>query len=884
MADKPKLYIVDGSSYIFRAYYAIRHLSNSKGLPTNAVYGFTQMLLRLLKEEKPEYLVMVFDSKEPSFRKKEYEAYKANREVPPDDLIPQFDYIKKVVTALNIPQLELPGFEADDIIATVAKKLVPAENPVVIVTGDKDLMQLVNHHIVLLDEMKGRRIDVEGVREKFGVKPEQVVDVLGLMGDSSDNIPGVPGIGPKTASQLIQQFGSVEGVYERLGEVKGKKAEDLKAHREQAFLSKRLATLHEDVPMKFAYEDFRRKDPKTELCQELFSELEFHGLLKEFGGETKRLSSEGYRLVDTPEAFAEFLRRIGSASAFAFDTETTSIDPLKAQLVGLSFAPAAGEAYYLALGHQVVERQLVLEPTLAALKPVLENPAVAKVAQHFKYDSHVMLNYGIRVAGLSCDTMLASYLLDPAASHKLDNLASRYLDHKMISFEEVAGKTGDFSAVAPQAASDYSCEDADVTWQLAELFQPKLKEEGLWDLFHDVEIPLSLVLEEMERRGIKVDKGFLEGLQREFGDRIVAREAKIHALAGEAFNIQSPKQLGTILFEKLKLPVQRKTKTGYSTDVEVLTELAKVHDLPKEILEYRSLTKLKSTYVDALLAILDPVTHRVHTSFNQTIAETGRLSSSDPNLQNIPIRSEDGAKIRRAFVAEPGYSLLSADYSQIELRVLAHLSEDPTLLQAFAEEQDIHRMTAASIFQVNEALVTPNMRAAGKTVNFAVVYGQTPFGLSGQLGVTQAQAKKYIDQYFEKYSGVRDYRERVLAQAREKKEVRTWMGRRRFVLDIDSKNAIARNFAERIAFNTVIQGTAADIIKKAMVEIEAELRERKLKSRLLLQVHDELVFEAEYSELETVRELIKRRMEGAVPFQVLLKVEIGVGASWAEAH
>ncbi|MDL1872988.1 DNA polymerase I, partial [Deltaproteobacteria bacterium PRO3] len=562
----------------------------------------------------------------------------------------------------------------------------------------------------------------------------------------------------------------------------------------------------------------------------------------------------------------------------------TSLDPLKARLVGLSFAPAAGEAYYLPVGHAHAARQLALEPTLAALKPVLENAAVAKIAQHFKYDSHVLRNHGVRVAGLSCDTMLASYLLDPATSHKLDNLAARHLDHKMISFEEVAGKGGDFSAVDPQAAAEYSCEDADVTWQLAELFQPMLKEAGLWDLFHDVEIPLSLVLEEMERRGIKVDKKFLEGLQAEFGARIQAQEAKIHALAGEAFNIQSPKQLGTILFEKLKLPVQRKTKTGYSTDVDVLTELAKVHELPKEILEYRSLAKLKSTYVDALLEILDPGTHRVHTSFNQTIAETGRLSSSDPNLQNIPIRSEDGAKIRRAFVAEAGFSLLSADYSQIELRVLAHLSGDPTLLAAFAEEHDIHRMTAASIFQVNEALVTPAMRAAGKTVNFAVVYGQTPFGLSGQLGVTQAQAKKYIDQYFEKYSGVREYREKVLAEAREKKEVRTYMGRRRFVPEIDSKNTMSRNLAERIAFNTVIQGTAADIIKKAMVEIEAEMREKGMKSRLLLQVHDELVFEAADPEREALRELVRRRMEGAVPFRVRLKVEIGLGPNWAEAH
>ncbi|MCE9625903.1 MAG: DNA polymerase I [Deltaproteobacteria bacterium] len=884
MATKPTLYIVDGSSYIFRAYYAIRQLSNSKGLPTNAVYGFTQMLLRLLKEEKPEYLVMVFDSKEPSFRKKEYDAYKANREVPPDDLIPQFDYIRKVVDALNIPRLEMPGFEADDIIATIAKRLVPEASPVVIVTGDKDLMQLVNDHVQLLDEMKGKRIDIAGVKEKFGVAPEQVVEVLGLMGDSSDNIPGVPGVGPKTASQWIQVYGSIEGLYENLSEVKGKKAEDLKTYREQAFLSKRLATLHENVPMKFAYEDFLRQEPKADLCRELFSELEFHALLKEFGGESKRLSSEGYRLVHTEGEFGDFLKRLASASGFAFDTETTSLDALKAKLVGLSFGLGGGEAYYLAVGHANAERQLDLEKTLSALKPLLEDEKIAKYAQNFKYDAHVLQNYGIRVAGLVCDTMLASYLLDPAASHKLDNLASRHLEHKMISFEEVAGKNGDFAQVALETASAYSCEDADVTWQLAELFQGKLREEGFWKLFHEVEIPLAMVLGAMERRGIKVDRPFLLGLQEEFGTRIQSQEAKIHELAGEAFNIQSPKQLGTILFEKLKLPVQRKTKTGFSTDVDVLTELAKLHDLPREILEYRSLTKLKSTYVDALLAILDPETHRVHTSFNQTIAETGRLSSSDPNLQNIPIRSEDGAKIRKAFIADAGFVLMSADYSQIELRVLAELSGDSTLRRAFEEDLDIHRMTAASIFQVHEGLVTPQMRGAGKTVNFAVVYGQTPFGLSGQLGVTQAQAKKYIDQYFEKYAGVRDYREKILGEAREKKEVRTLLGRRRFVPDIDGKNTMARQLAERIAFNTVIQGTAADIIKKAMVEIHREMSERRMASHLLLQVHDELVFEVELSEREAMQELIRRRMEGAVPFQVALKVEIGTGHSWGEAH
>ncbi len=884
MSPKPTLYIVDGSGYIFRAYYAIRHLSNSKGLPTNAIYGFTQMLLRLLKDEHPEYLAMVFDSKEPTFRKQEYEPYKANREVPPDDLVPQFDYIKKVVHALNIPLLEMPGFEADDIIATIAKKLVPQENPVVIVTGDKDLMQLVNHHIHLLDTMKEKRTDISGVKEKFGVSPEQVADVLALMGDTSDNIPGVPGIGPKTASQLIQQFGSLDNLYSHLEEVSGKKKEDLKKYKAQAYLSKKLATLHEDVPIKFSYEQFLRTEFNPEACQKLFSELEFHTLLKEFGGSQKTLSSADYHLVNDETAFQNFLKQLQSAKVFAVDTETTSLDFLKARLVGLSFAFHPGEAYYLPLGHQTEAPQLLLEKVLPAIRPILEDPQIPKVAQHYKYDAHVFRNHGIVLSGLQCDTMLASYLLDPSTSHKLDNLSARYLQHPMISYQEVAGKNGDFSKVGLAEACTYSCEDADVTFQLAQLFLNKLKEENFLQLFQEIEIPLIGVLLKMERRGIKVDCEFLQQLQSEFGDRIQAQEKKINQLAGETFNIQSPKQLATILFEKLQLPVVKKTKTGYSTDVDVLTELAKIHDLPKEILEFRSLAKLKSTYVDALLSLADPKTHRIHTSFNQTIAETGRLSSSDPNLQNIPIRSEDGAKIRRAFIAEEGFALMSADYSQVELRILAHFSEDKTLLDAFSENLDIHRITAANIFQVNEALVTPTMRSAGKTVNFAVIYGQTPYGLSQQLGVSQQQAKKYIEQYFEKYSGVRKYREKILEEARNRKEVRTLMGRRRFVPDIDSKNTLARNFSERIAFNTVIQGTAADLIKKAMVEIDREMEMKKLKSHLLLQVHDELVFEVEGSEREEMKSTIRQKMEGVVDFKIPLKVEIGEGVHWAEAH
>lgn len=886
MSQAAPLYIIDGSSYIFRAYYAIRHLSNSKGIPTNATYGFTQMLLKLIKDEKPDHLVMVFDSKEPSFRKKEYDAYKANRELPPEDLVPQFDYIKRVVRALNIPVLEKPGFEADDIIATVVRRMLPKGHPAVIVTGDKDLMQLVDGRVQLLDTMKDKRTDVAGVREKFGVTPEQVVDVLALAGDSSDNVPGVFGIGAKTASQLIQEYGTLEDLYKKVDGIAGKKGENLRQHREQAFLSKRLVTLCDEVPLNISYEDFAVRSPHPEECRKLFEELEFTQLSAAFGEAPKETSRADYGLVATDAAFKKFLQKLSKNKVFAFDTETTSLNVSQAELVGVSFAFKAGEAYYLPVGHETGEGQLVCAEVIRQIKPFLEDAAVQKYAQNYKYDVGVLQKYGIQVRGLSCDTLLASYLLDPASSHKLDNLSLKFLGHKMISYSEVTEQKGrdSFAKVPLEEAKNYSAEDADVTFQLAELFLKKIKEQKLYDLLVKVEQPLTEVLLKMEGYGVKVDMDFLRELQKDFGERIKRKEKAIYELAGQEFNIQSPKQLGHILFEKLKLPAVKKTKTGYSTNVDVLTELSRHHGLPQEILDYRSLAKLQSTYVDALLALCDPKTHRVHTHFNQTIAETGRLSSSDPNLQNIPIRTEDGAKIRRAFVAEPGFEILSADYSQIELRVLAHLSRDAALLEAFHKEEDVHRLTAASIFQLNEADVTSAMRSSGKTVNFAVIYGQSPFGLSNQLGVTQREAKKYIENYFAKYQGVKKYRDAVLAEARKTQEVRTLLGRRRAVPDINSKNVGVRGFAERIAFNSVIQGTAADIIKMAMVDLDKKMAKKNLESRMLLQVHDELVFEVKKSEVAVMEPLIREAMEGAVRFEIPLKVEIGIGANWGEAH
>jgi len=886
MIKKSPLYIIDGSSYIFRAYYAIRHLSNSKGIPTNATYGFTQMLLKLLKDEDPKYVVMVFDSKEPTFRKKEYPAYKANREAPPEDLVPQFDYIKQVVQALNISMLEAPGYEADDIIATIVRRLMPEDSTATIVTGDKDLMQLVDSKVQLLDTMKDKRTDIKGVQEKFGVTPEQVVDVLALAGDSSDNIPGVPGIGPKTASQLIQDYDSLEGVYQNLERTKGKKRENLEKFRDQAFLSKYLATLCDEVPLKQNFQDFERRSPKDEELRELFEKLEFNRLLENMGGGGEKLSKAAYQLIVSKADLDKFLKKISKTSLFAFDTETTSLNTLQAKLVGLSFALGVGEAYYLPIGHETGENQLDTKEVLAKLKPLFEDSKIQKIAQNFKYDAGVLKNYQIEVKGLACDTMLASYLLDPSSSHKLDNLSLKFLGHKMISYSEVTQKKsgGEFALVPLEKARDYSCEDSDVTYQIAQIFNQKLKDEKLDGLLVELEQPLSEVLLKMERWGVKIDVSFLKELQEDFGRRIQEKEKKIYELAGQEFNIQSPKQLSVILFEKLNLPVIKKIKTGYSTNVEVLTALSKSHALPQEILDFRSLAKLKSTYVDALLSICNPKTHRVHTSFNQTIAETGRLSSSNPNLQNIPIRSEDGAKIRKAFIAEEGYLLISADYSQIELRVLAHLSEDSVLIKAFKEGEDIHRLSAASIFQVSEDMVTPAMRSAGKTLNFAVIYGQTPFGLSNQLGVSQREAKNYIDHYFKKYQGVKKYRDKVLEKTRKEKMVRTLFGRRRFVPDINSKNMGSRNFAERIAFNTVIQGTAADLIKKAMVCLDRQLTKRKLVSRMLLQVHDELVLEVKVEEKTEVKGLVREAMEGVVDFKIPLRVEMGEGKNWGEAH
>ncbi|MCB1215157.1 MAG: DNA polymerase I, partial [Deltaproteobacteria bacterium] len=746
MKAKDILYIIDGSSYIFRAYYATPPLSNSEGLPTNATYGFTQMLMKLLEEVKPEHLVMVFDAGKESFRHKIYPKYKANRGDPPEDLIPQFQTIREVVEALNIPVLEKPGFEADDIIATLIAKpeQLPAQVDAIIVSSDKDLLQLVDGRVKMWDTMKGKHFGAKEAEEKFGVPPEKIVEVQALMGDSVDNIPGVPGIGPKTAASLIQTYGSLEKLYAHLGEIKGKQKEKLEQNRELALISHKLVELKKDVPLKTSFKDYALREPQQEKCQKLFERLEFHRFLNKKSKSQKTLKTQDYELVQEESSLKKLISALKAAGEFAVDTESTSLNLFKAHLVGLSFSLDQGQACYIPVGHETKDKQLAKDLVLKELKPVLQDPKLKKYFQNYKYDQGLLAKEGIEVEGLAMDTLVAAYLLDSSGRYKLDMLSLKYLQHQMISFEEVVDHKKEeaaFAKVSLKRATTYAAEDAEVTFRLAKIFEKDLAKEGLKKLYENLEQPLIPVLAKMERVGVLLDQDFLKDLQEQFAQGLEECQIKAHELAGQDFNLNSPKQLQEILFDKLGLKPTKKTKTGYSTDVEVLQALAHVHPLPETLLRHRTLSKLKSTYVDALLTLVEPSTGRIHTSFNQTVAETGRLSSSDPNLQNIPIKTPEGAQIRRAFIAEKGFILLSADYSQIELRVLAELSGDKALRKAFEENLDIHSLTAANIFNVPEAKVDAQMRSVGKTINFAVIYGKTVFGLSQQLGIPQKEAK-----------------------------------------------------------------------------------------------------------------------------------------------
>ena len=868
MPDRPKLYIIDGSSYLYRAFFAIGHLSNSKGLPTNATYGFTQMLLKVLKEHRPDYLAIIFDSKAPTFRSEIYKEYKANRPAMPEGLTPQIPYIKKIINGYQIALLEMEGYEADDLIGTVAKRL-ESEVDVVIITGDKDILQLVNDRTQVYDTMKEKRFGVEEVIQRFGVSPEQVVEVMGLAGDAIDNIPGVPGIGEKTAIQLIKTYGSIENLLAHVEEIPQKRLkENLRTHGDLARLSRQLATIHTDVSINYRLEDFHLSPPDLKGLKEIFKELEFNRLLKELSDEKASPSAgRDYRLITDRNDLFALLEDLRRNATFSIDLETTSPYPMWADLVGISLSYAPHQAFYIPLAHQDrgTVQQLPLPWALEQLKPILEDTEVKKVGQNIKYDWIVLKRYGIHLRGIEGDTMIASYLLNPTKhNHNLGEIAQEYLDRSVTNYKEVVGtgmKAVTFDQIGLEKARDYSCEDADVTLQLSHLLFPKLKEDGFKELFDQVEMPLVMVLAKMEMNGVKIDLDLLQEYSKEIETQLQQKMERIYGLAGEDFNINSSKQLGKILFDKLKLPVVKKTKTGTSTDVEVLTKLSLHHDLPLEILSYRNLSKLKSTYVDALPKLIHPKTGRVHTSYNQTVTATGRLSSSDPNLQNIPIRAEEGNRIRQAFIPEKGWLLVSADYSQIELRILAHLSQDETLIKAFQNDEDIHARTASEIFEVPMEKVTSPMRREAKVINFGIIYGMSAYGLSQQLGIEPKIAQAYIDDYFKKYTGVQTYIEKSLEEARQKGYATTLLHRRRYLPDIHSPAVAIRQASERMAVNTPLQGTAADMIKVAMIHIQDRIEEFGLSTKMIMQVHDELVFEVPEEELQKAIPLIQNEME-----------------------
>ena len=896
--DKSKsLYIIDGSSYIFRAYFGIRQfLSTSKGFPTNALYGFINMLQKVVKDEKPDYLCVAFDSKEKTFRHDIYPDYKANRDAPPEDLAKQFPYFEPLVDAFNISSIRIPGYEADDIIGTLALNGSKAGFRVVIVSGDKDMMQLVSPEVQMLDTMKNKWIGVNEVKEKFGVPPEKVIEVMGLMGDSSDHIPGVKGVGPKTATELIQKYGSIEKLYKCIDDIEKKKLkEKLIQDKERALLSRKLVTIDTAMKLECSLDELKVRPSKNEDLRKLFSEFEFSSMLAVLESESEETSKttrplkKNYETVLTEVAFNKWIKKLKKNKIFALDLETTSLRPVQARAVGVSFSCHTGEACYIPLAHSYlgVPDQLGVDWVFDKLKPILEDPEIKKVGQNIKYDFIVLKNEGVQLQGIAFDTMLASYLLNPSSrAHNMDALALEYLGHTTIKYKDVVGtasKEIGFDQVQIDRATEYAAEDADITWRLYEKLSSLLKGDDL-KIFEKLELPLLKVLGDMELEGMALDKPHLQKLSQKIHLLLVEQEKEIYELAGEQFNINSPKQLSVILFEKLELPVIKKTKTGYSTDVSVLEELSAEHELPEVILLYRQLAKLKSTYVDALQEEIFGKTVRVHTSFNQSVAATGRLSSSNPNLQNIPIRTEMGREIRKSFIAEKGNKILSADYSQVELRVLAHLSEDESLIDAFINGEDIHTRTAIEIFGTTAERLDAQARRMAKAVNFGIVYGLSAFGLSRQLKIFPKDAKKFIDKYFELYKNVKIYMERTVEDARDIGYTLTLMNRKRYLPDLNSKNRQAREAAERIAINSPVQGSAADLIKLAMINLDREIAQKKLNSRMILQVHDELLFECPSEEEEVMRALVKKEMEEVMALKVPLVVDIGWGDNWNDAH
>lgn len=922
MSQAP-LVLVDGSSYLYRAFHALPPLTTSKGLPTGAVKGVLNMLKSLRKQYPDSPFAVVFDAKGGTFRDDMYAEYKANRPSMPDDMRVQIEPLHASVIALGFPLLCVEGVEADDVIGTLARSSAAADRPVVISTGDKDMAQLVDGHITLVNTMTGSVMDIEGVKEKFGVSPEQIIDYLALMGDSSDNIPGVPGIGPKTASGLLVGVGGgLADLYEKLDivptlPIRGAKnlPAKLEEHREMAFLSYQLATIKIDVPLDIGLEDLHLKAPDCEKLIELYTELEFKSWIAEVEREAKRAgqvivheapeapaeAEQQYETILDQARFDVWLKKLNDAKLIAFDTETTGLDAQQAQLVGLSFAVKPGEAAYIPLTHSYmgVPEQLDRDTVLRALKPLLEDPSKAKVGQHAKYDMNILANCaiggdqacGIMVQGVAYDTMLESYVLDSTGSrHDMDSLALKYLGHTTTSFQDIAGKGVKqltFDQISLEQAGPYAAEDADVTLRLHHVLHEKLAAiPSLNSVLTDIEMPLVPVLARIERQGALVDANLLGIQSVELGDKLVALEREAFAIAGEEFNLSSPKQLGVILYEKLGLPIISKTAKGQPSTAEaVLAELAEQDfPLPKVLMQYRSMSKLKSTYTDRLPEQINPRTGRIHTSYHQAVTATGRLSSSDPNLQNIPIRTAEGRRIRQAFVAPKGYKLLAADYSQIELRIMAHLAKDEGLLHAFRNNLDVHSATAAEVFGVDLADVTTDQRRSAKAINFGLIYGMSAFGLAKQIGVDRKQSQAYIDRYFARYPGVLDYMERTRTQAAEQGYVETIFGRRLYLPEINAKNPALRKGAERTAINAPMQGTAADIIKKAMVSVDNWLSASGLDARVILQVHDELVLEVREDLVDQVRDEVRVHMSDAAKLDVPLVVEVGVGNNWDEAH
>ncbi|MEE9914072.1 MAG: DNA polymerase I [Deltaproteobacteria bacterium] len=879
---KPLLALVDGSNYLYRAYYAIPALTNSKGLPTNAIYGFTTMLMKLLRDLAPDYVVVTFDLKGPTTRHGEFEDYKATRKPMPDDLVPQISSIKDVVRGFSICVLEKQGIEADDIIGTLSVQATEKGWRTALISGDKDLMQLVNDSVMMVDTMKDKTYDAAAVKEKFGVGPDKVAEILGLMGDTSDNIPGVPGIGPKTAKRLIEEYGSVDAVIENAEKLHNVKLrESFRQHADQARLSRQLALIRRDVDMDFDLQEAVRKEPDREQLTRLFSEYEFSSLLQQIKTSAVK-PQKACNLVTDATALAELAIRLQSSPVIACEFIWGKNPP--PELIGISIH-AGGDSFYLPLGHTGAKIQLAAKDAWTALAPVFADAETKKHAYDLKTSLVAVSRLDIKAGG---DLQLASYLLNPARhSYELDEIAWEYLHERIPAPNDVAGgkgKTYPLALVPVDKMAAYAGQRAEAIMSLAPVLAEKLAETGAASLYRDVEMPLLFTLAAMEKKGVLVDTVLLKQMSEELGQLLSLSEEKIHRLAGEKFNINSPKQLQTILFEKLKLPRGKKTKEGYSTDVDVLTDLARGHELPAEILAYRSLSKLKSTYVDALPALINPQTGRIHTSYNQTVAATGRLSSSNPNLQNIPIRTLEGKRIRQAFIADPGCVLISADYSQIELRVLAHLSEDETLLEAFGSEEDIHTRTASEVFGVFPQMVNPDMRRQAKVINFGILYGMSAFGLAKELGVPQKTAQAYIDGYFARYKKVREYLDGILEGARRDGFVCTLLNRRRYLPELKSQMPAVRQFAERMAINAPIQGTAADLIKVAMVNIDYLFTKKNMAARLIMQVHDELIVEAPLEEKAEAMGLIKKEMEEVIRLKVPLKVEIAAGVNWDEAH